>query len=78
MKTKNLSVRRLFLWICIGALLSMAIITLVLFTINFEIAVLATGGVLIFAQSCGLLYLHGFLQKGYLYLLLSYVRCLTI
>ena len=77
MKTKNLSVRRLFLWICIGALLSMAIITLVLFTITFEIAVLATGGVLI----CAILWfviLTRILQKGYLYLLLSYVRCLTI
>jgi hypothetical protein len=53
MKTKTLSVRRLFLWICIGALLSMAIITIVLFTITFEIAVLATGSALTF---CALLW----------------------
>lgn len=53
MKTNTLSVRRLFLWICIGALLSMAIITIVLFTITFEIAVLATGSALTF---CALLW----------------------
>ena len=47
MKTNNLSVKRLFLWICIGALLSMVIITLILFVITLEIAVLATGGALI-------------------------------
>ena len=54
MKTNNLSVKRLFLWICIGALLSMVIITLILFVITLEIAVLATGGSLIL---CALLWL---------------------
>ena len=54
MKTNNLSVKRLFLWICIGALLSMVIITLILFVITLEIAVLATGGALIV---CALLWL---------------------
>ena len=54
MKTNNLSVKRLFLWICIGALLSMVIITLILFVITLEIAVLATGGALIL---CALLWL---------------------
>ena len=55
MKTNNLSVKRLFLWICIGALLSMVIITLILFVITLEIAVLATGGALIL---CALLWLY--------------------
>lgn len=54
MKTNNLSVKRLFLWICIGALLSMVIITLILFVITLEIAVLAAGGALIL---CALLWL---------------------
>ena len=54
MKTNNLSVKRLFPWICIGALLSMVIITLILFVITLEIAVLATGGALIL---CALLWL---------------------
>ena len=44
---KNLSVKRLFRWICIGTLLSMVIITLALFVITLEIAVLAAGGALI-------------------------------
>ena len=44
---KNLSVKRLFRWICIGTLLSMIIITLALFVITLEIAVLAAGGALI-------------------------------
>ena len=55
----------------------MAIITLALFYNNFEIAVLAAG-VFHFLRNPVVCYtLHGFLQKGYLYLLLSYVRCLT-
>lgn len=44
---KNISVKRLFRWICIGTLLSMVIITLTLFVITLEIAVLAAGGALI-------------------------------
>ena len=47
MKTKNLSVKHLFRLICIGTLLSMVIITLILFAITLEIVVLAAGGVLI-------------------------------
>ena len=44
---KNLSVKRLFRWICIGKLLTIVIITLALFVITLEIAVLAAGGALI-------------------------------
>ena len=44
---KKISVKRLFRWICIGTLLSMVIITLALFVITLEIAVLAAGGALI-------------------------------
>lgn len=54
MKTKNLSVKRLFRWICIGTLLSMVIITLILFVVTLEIAVLAAGGALIL---CALIWL---------------------
>ena len=46
MRTKKLSVKGLLRWTCIGALLSMIIITLVLFTVTLEIAVLAVGGAL--------------------------------
>lgn len=45
-ENKKPSVKGLFRWICIGALLSMIIITLVLFTVTLEIAVLAVGGTL--------------------------------
>ena len=47
MNTKNLSVKRLFQWICIGTVLSMVIITLALFVITLEIVVLVVGGTLI-------------------------------
>ena len=63
---KNLSVKRLFRWICIGTLLSMIIITLALFVITLEIAVLAAGGALIL------------LQNGSPYLLLTYAKRWTI
>ena len=38
MKTRSLSVKRLFLWICIGLLLSMTAITLILFSLTLEVA----------------------------------------
>lgn len=47
MKTRPLSVKRLFLWICIGLLLSMTAITLILFSLTLEVAVLITGAALI-------------------------------
>ena len=34
MKTRPLSVKRLFLWICMGLLLSMTAITLILFSLT--------------------------------------------
>lgn len=47
MKPCSLSVKRLFLWICIGLLLSMTAITLILFIIMLEIAVLIVGAALV-------------------------------
>lgn len=47
MKTRPLAVKRLFLWICIGLLLSMTAITLILFSLTLEVAVLIVGAVLI-------------------------------
>ena len=47
MKTRPLSVKRLFLWICIGLLLSMTAITLILFSLTLEVAVLIVGAALI-------------------------------
>ena len=47
MKHRHLSVKCLFLRICIGLLLSMTAITLILFTITLEIAVLIVGAALI-------------------------------
>ena len=47
MKTRPLSVKRLFLWICIGLLISMTAITLILFSLTLEVAVLIVGAALI-------------------------------
>lgn len=47
MKTRPLSVKRLFLWVCIGLLLSMTAITLILFSLTLEVAVLIVGAALI-------------------------------
>ena len=47
MKTRPLSVKRLFLWICIGLLLSMTAITFILFSLTLEVAVLIAGAALI-------------------------------
>ena len=47
MKTRPLSVKRLFLWICMGLLLSMTAITLILFSLTLEVAVLIVGAALI-------------------------------
>ena len=54
MTFKNLSVKRLFGWIVAGLLLSMAVITLSLFFITKQTAVLLTGGVLLL---CALIWL---------------------
>lgn len=54
MKTRPLSVKRLFLWICMGLLLSMTAITLILFSLTLEVAVLITGAALI---GCALVWL---------------------
>ena len=54
MKTRSLSVKRLFLWICIGLLLSMTAITLILFSLTLEVAVLIVGAALI---GCALVWL---------------------
>ena len=47
MKNRHLSVQRLFLWICIGLLLSMTAITFILFSLSLEVAVLIAGAALI-------------------------------
>ena len=47
MSIRTFSVRRLFGWICLGLLLSMTAITLILFSLTLETAVLAAGGALI-------------------------------
>ena len=47
MKSRSLSVKRLFWWICMGLLLSMTALTLILFSLTFEVAVLIVGAVLI-------------------------------
>lgn len=54
MKTRPLSVKRLFLWICMGLLLSMTAITLILFSLTLEVAVLIVGAALI---GCALVWL---------------------
>lgn len=54
MKTRPLSVKRLFLWICIGLLLSMTAITLILFSLTLEVAVLIVGAAFI---GCALVWL---------------------
>lgn len=54
MTFKNLSVKRLFGWIVVGLFLSMAVITLSLFFITKQTAVLLTGGVLLL---CALIWL---------------------
>lgn len=47
MKNRHLSVKRLFLWICIGLILSMTAITFLLFFLTLEVEVLIAGGALI-------------------------------
>lgn len=47
MKKSNLSIKRLFQWICIGAVLSMAAITFILYAISLEFVVLIAGCLLI-------------------------------
>ena len=47
MKNRHLSVKRLFLWICIGLILSMTAITFLLLFLTLEVEVLIAGGALI-------------------------------
>ena len=47
MKNRLLSVKRLFLWICVGLLLSMTVITFILFSLTLEAVVLIAGAALI-------------------------------
>lgn len=54
MKNRPISVKRLFLWICAGLLLSMTAITLILFSLTLEVAVLIVGAALI---GCALVWL---------------------
>ena len=79
MKTRPLSVKRLFLWICIGLLLSMTAITLILFSLTLEVAVLIVGAALI---GCALVWLfvltQAFGKTAFPYLLLNYAKPLII
>lgn len=54
MKNRPISVKRLFLWICAGLLLSMTAITLILFSLTLEVSVLIVGAALI---GCALVWL---------------------
>ena len=47
MKFQNLSVKRLFGWVAIGLVLSMSGITIALFLVTKQTAVLLTGGALL-------------------------------
>ena len=59
MKNRPLSVKRLFLWIYIGLLLSMTAVTLILFTITLESAVLIAGAAL---MACALVWFFALTQ----------------
>lgn len=54
MKWEPLSIKRLFWWIFVGSLLSMAVVTLILYTLTRQAAVLAAGAAL---TACTLLWL---------------------
>ena len=54
MKFQNLSVKRLFSRVAMGLALSMSGITIALFLVTKQIAVLLTGGALHSRRSCGL------------------------
>ncbi len=54
MKNRPISVKRLFLWICAGLLLSMTAITLILFSLTLEVSVLIVGAALV---GCALVWL---------------------
>ena len=54
MKFQNLSVKRLFGWVAIGLVLSMSGITIALFLVTKQIAVLLTGGTLLLCALVGI------------------------
>ena len=54
MKFQNLSVKRLFGWVAMGLVLSMSGITIVLFLVTKQIAVLLTGGTLLLCALVGI------------------------
>ena len=56
MKFQNLSVKRLFSLVAIGLVLSMSGITIALFLVTKQIAVLLTGGTLLLCALVGALY----------------------
>ena len=70
MTFKNLSVKRLFGWIVAGLFLSMAVITLSLFFITKQTAVLLTGGVLLLCALIWLFLLTQILENDCPHLLL--------
>ena len=54
MKFQNLSVKRLFGWVAMGLVLSMSGITIALFLVTKQIAVLLTGGALLLCALVGI------------------------
>ena len=74
MKTAISLVQRLFLWICIGLLLSMTAITLILFSLTLEVAVLIAGAALIVCALVWVLVLTQVFGKRLSDLLLIYVK----
>ena len=54
MKFQNLSVKRLFGWVAIGLVLSMSGITIALFFVTKQTAVLLTGGAMLLCALAGI------------------------
>ena len=67
MKFQNLSVKRLFSLVAIGLVLSMSGITIALFLVTKQIAVLLTGGALLLCALVGIFVLTQAFGKRFLY-----------
>ena len=65
MKFQNLSVKRLFGRVAIGFALSMSGITIALFLVTKQTAVLLTGGALLLCALVGIFVLTQALENGY-------------
>ena len=74
MKFQNLSVKRLFGRVALGLVLSMSGITIALFLVTKQIAVLLTGGALLLCALVGIFVLTQTLESGYRSLPLTCAR----